>query len=139
MASVTDGVRDALVGISTGVNSMQVDESIKAALAGTLGQMFVMLDMVGRLFSDTGALPSSKISDKVRFEGDIRHISHQTSMVQGAVVALVEQGEGRDNKGGQKRWNVLESKVVANMKMLGADTAGFRTWHEKLVNIMEQM
>ena len=33
----------------------------------------------------------------------------------------------------------MESKPVANMKGLGSDKTGFCAWHEKLVNIMEQL
>ena len=138
--SVTDGVREALVGISRGVNNMQVDDSIKAAMTGTLGQMFTMLDIISKICVDVGVISSSALSDRVRFEGELKGIIHQTGLVQGAVDILVKQNEDKKQSGGgHKRWNVLESKSVANMKSLGSDKTGFRAWHEKLVNIMEQL
>ena len=138
--SAMDGVRETLIGISTGVNKMQVDESIKAAMTGTLGQMFIMLDMISKIFSDIGSLSSSALNDKARFEGEMKNIIHQTGLVQGAVDILVKQNEDKKHGGGgHKKWNVLESKSVANMKNLGSDKAGFRAWHEKLVNIMAQL
>ena len=135
-----DGVRETLIGISTGVNKMQVGESIKAAMTGTLGQMFIMLDMISKIFSDIGSLSSSALNDTARFEGEMKNIIHQTGLVQGAVDTLVKQNEDKKHSGGgHRKWNVLESKSVANMKNLGSDKAGFRAWHEKLVNIMEQL
>ena len=98
--AATDGVRNALVGISQGVNDMQVDESIKAAMTGTLGQMFVMLDMISRIFNDMGALSSSALNDKVRYEGEIKNIIHQAGLVQGAVDTLVKQNEDKNQSSG---------------------------------------
>ena len=131
--SATDGARETLVGISTGVNNMQMDESVKAAITGTLGQMFAMLDIISRISSDIGVLSSSSLSDKMRFEGEIKSIIHQTGLVQGAVDTLVKQNEDKkQGGGGHKKWNVLESKSIANMKSLGSDKTGFergmRSW-----------
>ena len=53
---------------------------------------------------------------------------------------MVKQNEDKSQSGGgYRKWNVLESKSIANMKSLGFDKTGFRAWHEKLVNIMEQL
>ena len=53
---------------------------------------------------------------------------------------LVKQQEGKNGGGGNyRRNNILDSKAVRNLKMIGADKSGFRAWHERLVNIMEQI
>ena len=96
------------------------------------------MELFAALRNYVGAVSSGALSDKEKFDVDIRAVAHQTSLVKGAVDLLKKQQEG-DCKGFGKGWNVLERKAVANMKMLGRDKAGFRTWHEKLVNIMEQI
>ena len=113
---------------------------MKAALTGTLGQMFTMVEMISKINVGMSVLSSSPLNDKTRFEGEIKSMMHQTGLVQGAVDILMKQNEDKkQGGGGHKKWNVLESKSVANMKSLGSDEMGFRAWHEKLVNVMEQI
>ena len=128
-----DAVKEVLATISTGVNNVITDEHIKGALTGTIGQMFLMIDMIKGIHRETGP-------DKERIGQEIHNMNHRTSMMQGAIDTLTKQREGdQEGKGGGKGWNVLESKAVAIMKVLGADKTGFIMWHEKLVNIMEQL
>ena len=92
------------------------DETVKVALASTIGQMFVMIDMIKGIHRDGEKMGK-----------DIHDMYNRTGMVQCAVEVLTKQKEKNyDGKGGGKGWNVLESKAVADMKMLGAHKIGFR-------------
>ena len=52
---------------------------------------------------------------------------------------LYARGGKGSGDGGYRRHTVLEIKAVSNLKMVGGDKTGFRAWHERLVNIMEQI
>ena len=119
--------------INLGANNIIADENVKGVIMNTIGQMLLMINMIEGMHKDV-------VAEKQRWNKNIHGVSHRTSMIQGAVEVLTKQRENdHDGKGGGKGWNVLESKAVSNMKMLGADKTGFRMWHEKLVNIMEQL
>ena len=119
--------------INLGANNIIADENVKGVIMNTIGQMLLMINMIEGMHKDV-------VAEKQKMEKYIHGVSHRTSMIQGAVEVLTKQRENdHDGKGGGKGWNVLESKAVSNMKMLGADKTGFRMWHEKLVNIMEQL
>ena len=72
-------------------------------------------------------------------KADIKSVMHSTGMVQGAVETLVNQQQAKKDGGGQHKRNVLESKAVANIKTLSSDKSSFRTWHEHVFNVMEQL
>ena len=127
-----DAIKEALGAISLGANNIIADENVKRVIMNTIGQMLLMIDMIEGMHKDVAA-------EKQKME-NIHGVRHRTSMIQGAVEVLTKQRENdHDGKGGGKGWNVLESKAVSNMKMLGADKTGFRMWHEKLFKIMEQL
>ena len=108
-----DAIKEALGAISLGANNIIADENVKSVIMNTIGQMLLMIDMIEGMHKDVAA-------EKQKME-NIHGVSHRTSMIQGAVGVLTKQKEkDHDGKGGGKGWNVLESKAVPNMKMLGA-------------------
>ena len=136
MASVTDAVKGVFVGLNDNINNAAMDGEVKVALTTTIGQLFVMIDPIAGLMANFGVMAN----EKQRLETGIKNVTHSTGMVQGAVESLVKQQEAKkDGGGGRHNRNVLESKSVANMKTLSSGKASFRMWHEKLVNVMEQL
>ena len=136
MAAMTEAVKTAFVGISEGVKNSPMEDEVKGALQATIGQLFVMVDMVAGILANLSVIGS----EKVRMEEDIKGVVHTSGMVQGAVETLIKQQESKSGGGGHyRRNNILECKSVTNLKMIGADKSGFRAWHERLVNVMEQI
>ena len=136
MASVTDAVKTVFVGLNDHVNNAAMDGEVKVALTTTIGQLFIMIDMIAGLMANIGVMSN----EKQRMEDDIKGVMHKAGLVQGAVETLMKQSEAK-KEGGDNRFgrSVLESKAVSNMKTLGSDKGSFRAWHEKLVNVMEQL
>ena len=136
MAAVTEAVKAVFVNISDGVKNSNMPDESKEVWSATIGQLFVMVDMIAGLMNNFGVL----VNDKAKLEGDLRGVMASAGVVQGAVDTLIKQQESkRENAGGHRRNNVLESKAVSNLKTLGSERSTFRMWHEKLVNIMEQL
>ena len=108
MASVTDAVKGVFVGLNDNINNAAMDGEVKVALTATIGQLFVMIDMIAGLMANFGAMAN----EKQRLEMDIKNVMHSTGMVQGAVETLVKQQEAkRDGGGGRHDRNVLESSL----------------------------
>ena len=135
MASVPDAVKGVFMGLSESVQNSPMEESAKGATMTMIGQLFVMIDLINGLMVNVGMMAN----EKLRMEADIKGVLHSTGVTQGAVEALVKQSEAKRDGGGRFGGNVLESKSVANIKTLGSDKTSFRTWHEKVVNVMEQL
>ena len=136
MASVTDAIKAVFVGLNDNVQSAPMEDNAKMAMTTTIGQLFVLIDLVAGIMHNMGVMAS----EKQRMEEDIKGVMHSTGMVQGAVETLVKQSEvKKSGGGGYNNRSVLESKAVANMKTLSSDKGSFRAWHEKLVNVMEQL
>ena len=136
MASVIDAVKTTFVGISDGVKNANFDEGVKSALIATIVQLFIITDLMAGLSANLSVMAS----DKSRFEGELKSVMHSAGIAQGAVETFIKQQESKGSGGGgYRRHNVLESKAVSNLKMVGGDKTGFRAWHERLVNIMEQI
>ena len=136
MASVTDAVKTVFVGINENIHNAAMDGEVKGALTATIGQLFVMVDMIAGLMANIGMMAN----EKQRMEDDIKGVMHTAGLVQGAVETLMKQSEAKkEGGGGRFGRGVLESKAVSNMKTLGSDKGSFRAWHEKLVNVMEQL
>ena len=135
-----EGLKSGLLTIRSGINAMAAGENIKADLSGSVQHMFLGLEVTTKLHNDLGTLYSTAASDRDKFENDIRVAAHEMGKIKGPMEVLtMQRGQDREGTGAGKGWNVLDSKAIANMKMLGADKSGFRSWREKLVNIMEQM
>ena len=49
MASVTDAVKTVFVGINESIHNAAMDGEVKGALTATIGQLFVMVDMIAGL------------------------------------------------------------------------------------------
>ena len=50
MASVTDAVKGVFVGLNDNINNAAMDGEVKVALTTTIGQLFVMIDLIaGRM------------------------------------------------------------------------------------------
>ena len=136
MASVTDAIKAVFVGINENVQSSPMEDNAKAAMTATIGQLFIVIDIIAGLMANMGVMAG----EKQRMEDDIKGVMHKAGLVQGAVETLMKQSEAK-KEGGDNRFgrSVLESKAVSNMKTLGSDKGSFHAWHEKLVNVMEQL
>ena len=136
MAAMTEGIKTALVSIGDQLSGSSINDEVKQTIGSVMGQMFVIVDVMARVMGDIGIMAG----EKQRMDSEIKNISFQAGVVQGAVDTIIKQNEDRATKGGgYRKNNVLESKAVTNMKSIGSDKTGFRSWHEKLVNIMEQI
>ena len=136
MAAVTDAVKSVFVGLNETIQHSPMEATAKNAMATTIGQLFIMLDMINGLMVNVGMMAN----EKMRMEEDIKGVMHSTGLAQGALETLVKQQEAKkDGGGGRHNRTVLESKSVVNMKTLSSDKASFRLWHEELVNVMEQL
>ena len=96
MASVTDAVKTVFVGQNENINNAAVDGEVKGALTATIGQLFVMVDMIAGFMANIGMMAN----EKQRMEDDIKGIVHSTGLVQGAVETLVKQNEAKRDGGG---------------------------------------
>ena len=105
MASVTDAVKTVFVGLNDHVNNAAMDGEVKVALTTTIGQLFIMIDMIAGLMANVGIMAG----EKQRMEDDIKGVMHTAGLVQGAVETLVKQGEAkREGGGGHHGRSVLE-------------------------------
>ena len=130
-------VRDGIQGIAAGVTAASVEPIIKDMVGNTLGQLGMIADIIGRLEQDVGQLGQHLQQHRADTEVEIRAVSHQVGITQGGLDTLLKQGQGRP-AGGYRKYNIMESKAVANLKAISSDKGGFRLWHEKFVNILEQ-
>ena len=123
MASVTDAIKAVFVGLNDNVQNAPMEDNAKMAMTTTIGQLFVLIDLVAGIMHNMGVMAS----EKQRMEEDIKGVMHSTGMVQGAVETLVKQSEvKKSGGGGYNNRSVLESKAVANMKTLSSDKGSFR-------------
>ena len=112
MAAVTDAVKSVFVGLNETIQHSPMEATAKNAMATTIGQLFIMLDMINGLMVNVGMMAN----EKMRMEEDIKGVMHSTGLAQGALETLVKQQEAKkDRGGGHHNRNVLESKSVANM------------------------
>ena len=59
------------------------------------------------------------------------------NMMQGKVDNIVQtQATGSSHQ--SRKWGILESKAIAGIKTLGSDKTSFRSWNDKLINVLSQ-
>ena len=95
MASVTDAVKTVFVGINENIHNAAMDGEVKGALTATIGQLFVMVDMIAGLMANFGMMAN----EKQRMEDDIKGVMHKAGLVQGAVETLMKQSEAKKEGG----------------------------------------
>ena len=95
MAAMADAVKATFVSISEGVKNSPMEEEIKGAFSATIGQLFIMVDMISGLMANLSVMGS----EKLRIEEDIKNIMHTSGTVQGAVETLIEQQETKTKNG----------------------------------------
>ena len=67
MASVTDAIKAVFVGINENVQSSPMEDNTKAAMTATIGQLFIVIDIIAGLMANMGVMAG----EKQRMEGDI--------------------------------------------------------------------
>ena len=77
MASVTDAIKAVFVGINENVQSSPMEDNTKAAMTATIGQLFIVIDLIAGIMANMGVMAN----EKQRMEDDIKGVMHTTGLV----------------------------------------------------------
>ena len=98
-------------------------------MGSVLAQLVVFVGIVTRLESDQQMLTTQMTTE-------VGGIRDRITQQQGALDLMVRNGGGPDRT--HRPRGILESKAVSNLSMLGTDKNTFRTWNERLINVVSQ-
>ena len=106
-----------------------ITQDIGRAVVVNMGSM---ADLAAHMSARMEQMESVLTTIGMRIDSDINTFNDRLDNLQSAV------DSSRDRHTHRKH-GILESKSVQSIKNLGSDKGGFRTWNEKLINIVSQI